>query len=159
RLPGRKRPVTLWDGSPLTVAGAAAAWSKSLTAFPIHSLSRDHRSGPLNDCIYGLVNAAVALDASRKCRAAPGRWPRGRLKPVGLVHEVAQRLAFREGPAVVQQNLVAPLVEVGAVAGDVRRQQNIAQLPQRMVARQRLLFVHVERRAGDLAGLQGCGQI
>jgi hypothetical protein len=40
----------------------------------------------------------------------------GRSKPAGLVDEVAQRLAGEEAAAVVEDDLVAPVVEIGAVA-------------------------------------------
>ena len=40
----------------------------------------------------------------------------GRSKPASLVDEVAQRLAGQKTPAVVEDDLVAPVVEIGAVA-------------------------------------------
>jgi hypothetical protein len=43
-------------------------------------------------------------------------------EPAGLVDEVAQRLAGEEAAAIVEDDLVAPLVEIGAVAGDMRGQ-------------------------------------
>ena len=61
RLPGWSQ----WQcgtGSPLTVAGAAAALELSFrTAFPVRSRVRDRRSPPLNGRHPRLVNAAAAF--------------------------------------------------------------------------------------------------
>ena len=45
-------------------------------------------------------------------------------EPPGLIDEVAQGLAGQESPAVVEDDVVTPLVEIGAIAGRVRRQQH-----------------------------------
>src|SRR5712671_3859179 len=47
----------------------------------------------------------------------------GRSKPGGLVDEVAQRLAGEKAAAVVEDDLAALVVEIGAIACGVRRQQ------------------------------------
>src|SRR6266481_2629759 len=80
----------------------------------------------------------------------------GRSKPAGLVDEVAQRLADEKAAAVVEDDLVAPVVEIGAVARGVRRQQHPRQGPQLVVDGQRLLLEDVEAGAGDLTRLE-CG--
>src|ERR1700732_1387587 len=48
----------------------------------------------------------------------------GRSKPASLVDEVAQRLAGEKAAAVVEDDLVPSVVEVGAVARGMRRQQH-----------------------------------
>src|SRR5438874_6826976 len=50
----------------------------------------------------------------------------GRSEPAGLVDEIAQRLAGEEAAAVVEDDLVAPLVEMVTVAGDMRGDQHPA---------------------------------
>src|SRR6266403_2071489 len=80
--------------------------------------------------------------------------PSGRLEPGRFVDDVAERLAGGEAAAVVEQDLQAPLVEVGAEAGRVRRDQHAGCGPQRMLGGQRLLLEHVERGPRDLAGAQ-----
>src|SRR6202048_1421158 len=83
----------------------------------------------------------------------------GRSEPTGLVDEVAQRLAGEEAAAVVEDDLVAPLVEIGAVARGVRRQQHARQGPQLVVGGQRLLLEDIETRAGDLPRLERRSEI
>src|SRR5260370_37814779 len=56
----------------------------------------------------------------------------GRSKPAGLVDEVAQRLAGEKAAAVVEDDLVAPLVEIGAGSRGGRRQEQPRQGPQRV---------------------------
>jgi putative ATP-binding cassette transporter len=101
-------------------------------------------------------------------RRRPQRWPRLRgrrrsrdgrgapeggrlLEPVSLVHHVAQRLAGEEATAVVEENLEAPIVEVGPVARGVRGDQHAGERPQGMVGGQGLLLEDVQPRARDLA--------
>src|SRR5215813_937843 len=79
----------------------------------------------------------------------PWRGP-GRLEPVGLVDDVAERLTGEEAPAVVEQDLEAPVIQEGTVPGGVRRDEDARRRPQRMVGRQRLLLEDVEPGAGDL---------
>ena len=45
-------------------------------------------------------------------------------EPARLVDQVAQRLAGKKPPAIVENDLVAPLVEIGAVARSVRCDQH-----------------------------------
>jgi hypothetical protein len=59
--------------------------------------------------------------------AVRGKPPR--LKPSRLVDEVAQRLPGEETVAVVEDDLVAPFVEIGAVARRVRGDQHPRQCP------------------------------
>src|SRR5437879_10038456 len=80
----------------------------------------------------------------------------GRSEPAGLVNEVAQRLAGEKAAAVVEDDLVAAVVEIGSVARGVRRQQHSRQGPQLVVGGQRLLLEDIEAGAGDLARLE-CG--
>src|SRR5437660_12217182 len=68
----------------------------------------------------------------------------GRSKPAGLVDEVAQRLAGEEAAAVVEDDLVAPVVEIGAVAGGMRCQQYAGQGPHFVVGGQRRMLAEVE---------------
>src|ERR1700730_19379214 len=77
----------------------------------------------------------------------------GRSEPTGLVDEVAQRLAREEAPAIVEDDLVAPVVEIGAVARGMRRQQHPRQGPQLVVGGPRLLLEDVETGGGDLTRL------
>src|SRR5439155_6556955 len=83
----------------------------------------------------------------------------GRSEPAGLVDEIAQRLAGEEAAAIVEDDLVAPLVEIGAVARGMRRQQHPRQGPQLVVGGQRLLLEDVETRTGDLARLDCCSEV
>ena len=75
-------------------------------------------------------------------------------EPAGLVDHIAQRLPCQEAAAIIGNNVVAALVKVRPVAGRVRRDQHARHGPQRMIGRQRLLLEHIERSAGDLAGVQ-----
>src|SRR5438128_8439333 len=77
----------------------------------------------------------------------------GRSKPAGLVDQVAQRLAGEKAAAVVENDLVAAVIEIGAVTRGVRRQQHSRQGPQLVVDGQRLLLEDIEAGAGDRAGL------
>src|ERR1700746_3756604 len=54
-------------------------------------------------------------------------------KPTGFVDEVAQGLAGEETAAVVEDDVVTALVEVGAVAGGVWREQHARRRPQRVI--------------------------
>ena len=75
----------------------------------------------------------------------------GQSKPAGLVDEVAQRLAGEEAAAIVEDDLVAPVVEIGTVARGMRRQQHPRQGSQLVVGRKRrLLLEDVESHAGNL---------
>src|ERR1700730_12076366 len=74
----------------------------------------------------------------------------GRSERTGLVDEVAQGLAGEEAAAIVEDDLVAPVVEIGAVARGMRRQQHARQGPQLVVGGQRLLLEDVETGTGDL---------
>ena len=53
-------------------------------------------------------------------------------KPVGLVDNIAQRPACREPAAVVEEDVEAAVVEIGAVAGGVRSNQHVGRRPERM---------------------------
>src|SRR5438132_13951353 len=81
------------------------------------------------------------------------------LKPAGLVDEVAQFLPGEKAPAIVGQHLEAALLEIGAIAGGVRRDQDAGRGPQRVVGGERLLLKDVEPGAGDLAGLERRGEV
>src|ERR1700730_14389035 len=83
----------------------------------------------------------------------------GRSKPASLVDEVAQRLAGEEAAAVVEDDLVPSVVEIGAVARGVGRQQHAGQGPQLVVGGQRLLLEDIEAGAGDLTRLERRSQI
>src|SRR5437588_6470719 len=83
----------------------------------------------------------------------------GRSEPAGLVDEIAQRLAGEEAAAVVEDDVVAPLVEIGAVAGGMRGEQHTRRGPERVVGGQWLLLEDVEAGAGDLAGPQRLDQV
>src|ERR1700736_389104 len=80
----------------------------------------------------------------------------GRSKPAGLVDEVAQRLAGEETAAVVEDDLVAPVVEIGAVACGARRQQHPRKGPQLVVGGLRLLLEDVEAGAGGRRAHRHC---
>src|SRR6266545_3190036 len=71
-------------------------------------------------------------------------------EPARFVDHVAQGLPGQEAPAVVEQDLVAALVEIGPMAGGVWRDQHARHGPQGVVGRQRLLLEDVETRARDL---------
>src|SRR5437764_7805843 len=77
-----------------------------------------------------------------------------RSKPAGFIDDIAQFLAGEETTAIIREDFVAALVEIGAIAGGMRRDQDARQRPQRMLGRQWLLLEHIERGAGDLAGFQ-----
>src|SRR5438046_3533619 len=85
------------------------------------------------------------------------RPPRSTLFPYTTLFrsdDVAEGLAGGEAPAVVEQDLEAALVQVGAEAGRVRRDQHAGRAPQRMVGGERLLLEDVEPGARDLARAQ-----
>src|SRR5262245_48154598 len=82
-----------------------------------------------------------------------------RSKPAGLVDEVAQWLAGEKTAAIVEDDRVAPVVEIGAVARGMRRQQHARQGPQLVVGGQRLLLEDVETATGDLTRLDCCSEI
>src|SRR6202022_3431137 len=70
------------------------------------------------------------LDRTHRTRIRPSAaTARGALEPAGFVDEVAQRRAAEEAAAIVEDDLVAALVEIGAVAGGVRRQQHARGCP------------------------------
>src|SRR5207245_3605938 len=87
-------------------------------------------------------------------RSSSRRCGRASSEPGGLVDDVAEGLAGGEAPAVVEQDLEAALVQVGAEAGRLRRDQHAGRAPQRMVGGQRLLLEDVEPGARDLARAQ-----
>src|ERR1700732_2372443 len=68
----------------------------------------------------------------------------GRSEPARLVDEVAQGLAGEEAPAVVEDDLVTPVVEIGAITRGVRRDQHPRQGPQLVVGGERLLLEDIE---------------
>src|SRR6266446_2038221 len=74
------------------------------------------------------------------------------LEPVGLVDDVAEGLTREEAAAVVEEDLAAAVVEVGAVTGGVRGDQHVGRGPERVIRGQGLLLEDVEGRARDLAG-------
>src|SRR6185503_14959200 len=80
-------------------------------------------------------------------------------EPGRLVDGIAQLLSGREGAAVLDDDLQPALVEVGPVSRHVRGQQHVGHGPQRVRGRQRLQFINVERRTGDLARLQRRDQV
>src|SRR6266851_5178766 len=67
-------------------------------------------------------------------------------EPARLVDDVAQLLPGDKAPGIVAQHREPALVEIGAVAGGVRRDQYPRHGPQRMVGGERLLFEDIERR-------------
>src|SRR5688572_20543454 len=85
----------------------------------------------------------------------------GRLasEPAGLVHEVSQRAAGEEAPAVVEQDLEPSLVEIGAETRRVRRDEHTWRGPEWMLGRQRLVLEDVQAGAGQLAGAQRGHQV
>src|SRR5204863_3669061 len=80
-------------------------------------------------------------------------------EPARFIDQVAQWLSREKAAAIVGKDLVAALVEIGAVARGMRRDQDARQGPQRMFGGQRLLLEHIEPGAGDFARLQGCREI
>ena len=80
-------------------------------------------------------------------------------EPVGLVDHVAEFLALVEALAVVDEEFGAALFEVGAVAGDVGRDQHVGHGPEWVAFGQRFDLEHVEAGAGDLAGLQRVDEV
>ena len=71
------------------------------------------------------------------------------LKPSCFVHVVAQRLTRGEAAAVVEQDIEAAVVEVGAEACGVRGDQHVGGRPEGMVGGERL----------DLEDVEGCPAI
>src|SRR5439155_14033641 len=80
-------------------------------------------------------------------------------EPARFVDQVAQWLSREKAAAIIGKDFVAALVEIGAVARGMRRDQDARQGPQRMFGGQRLLLEDVEPGAGDFARLQGCREI
>src|SRR5881392_3739887 len=80
-------------------------------------------------------------------------------EPARFVDQVAQWLSREKAAAIIGKDLVAALIEIGAVARGMRRDQDARQGPQRMFGGQRLLLEHIEPGAGDLAGLQSGDEI
>src|SRR5215469_11533372 len=64
-------------------------------------------------------------------------------EPGRLVYYITQRVPSREGAAIVHHNLKPPFIKVWPVPGHMRRQQHVRQRPQRVLARERLLFVDI----------------
>src|SRR4030095_2760619 len=81
----------------------------------------------------------------------------GSSEPAGFVDHVLERLPAQEAPTIVEQDVVAAIVEVRTVAGSMRRDEHTRHGPQRMVGWQRLLLEHVEARPRDLSRRGGCG--
>src|SRR5215469_17321895 len=67
-----------------------------------------------------------------------------RSKPARLVDDVAQRPAGQKTAAIVENDLVAPVVEIRSITRGVRRQQHARQGPQLVAGGQRLLLENVE---------------
>src|SRR5689334_11313229 len=80
-------------------------------------------------------------------------------EPARFVDDVAQRLSGKKTAAIIREDLVAALVEIGAVTRGMRCDQDARQGPQRMFGGQRFLLEHIEPGPGDLAGLQRGGEI
>ena len=80
------------------------------------------------------------------------------VKTSALVDEVAQGLAGEKAAAIVEDDVVAPLVEIRAVAGGVRRHQDAGQCPQLVVGGNGSVE-DVEFGAGDLARLDRGGEV
>src|SRR5437763_11997719 len=102
--------------------------------------------------------AARDLGGARSMRAE-GRGYGFDSEPARFVDQVAQWLSREKAAAIIGKDLVAALVEIGAVARGMRRDQDARQGPQRMFGGQRLLLEDVEPGAGDFARLQGCREI
>ena len=77
-------------------------------------------------------------------------------EPGRLVDLIAQREPGGEGAAVVCHDFEPTLVEVWPVSCHVRCEQHVGQCPKRVLARQRLQLIDVERSAGNLAGQRHC---
>jgi hypothetical protein len=98
--------------------------------------------------------ALVSDIATETAKPQPGSKPRR------LVHHIiAQCASAGESPAFVHDDLEPPAVEVRPVSGHMWRQQNVRERPQSMATRQRLLFVNIQRRTGDLTRLQRRDQV
>jgi hypothetical protein len=82
---------------------------------------------------------------------APKR-PRSFWEPQSNYH--AQRLTRGEAAAVVEHDVEAAVVEVGAVARGMRGDQHIGGRPERMICRQGLYFEDVEGCPGDLVSVK-----
>jgi hypothetical protein len=52
-----------------------------------------------------------------------------RLKPISLIYNIPQRLAIREGSAIILDDLKPPFVQVRTVSSHVRSHQQIRQAP------------------------------
>src|ERR1700675_3728661 len=124
------RSLTLWAGLENSSLAATSA-----TAPSVRRRSRTRGVLPTS----WVISSAIRIDVSP-------------LEPIGLVYHVAERLAGQETPAVVEQDLEAPVVQMRAVAGGVRRDEDAGHGPQRVVGGQGLLLEDVEPGARDLAG-------
>src|SRR6516162_11097761 len=80
-------------------------------------------------------------------------------EPAGLVDDVAERLPTQEAAAVLEQDLVAAIVEIGAEARGVGRDEDAGHGPQGMVGGEGLALEDIEAGARDVARLDGRGEI
>ena len=108
----RRPPLTApMPRSPAPITRANAWWSARTVA--------GRRAGPQARRAVGRHREGARAHCS----------PKFGLEPPCLVDQVAQRLAGEEAAAIVENDLVAALVEIGAVAGGVRGQQHAGRGP------------------------------
>src|SRR5258708_39289387 len=91
--------------------------------------------------------ATSIATAERLCVSLPS-------EPGRLVDLITERAPSGEGAAVVGHDFESALVEIWPVSRHVRCEQHVGQCPKRVLARQRLQLIDVERSASNLAGLQ-----
>ncbi len=78
---------------------------------------------------------------------------------MGFIDEVAERFTLCEAPCIVHQDLGAALFQVGAVGGDVWRQEDVRHCPEWVVGSQRLLLVDIEACASYFAFAQRVDEV
>src|SRR6267142_1579474 len=88
-----------------------------------------------------LKSSSTSLDQTLR---PTGTGIGGSSEPAGLVDHISERLSREKASAIVEQDLVATVVEVGAEAGGMRRDEHAGHGPERMVGGQRLLLEDVE---------------
>lgn len=81
------------------------------------------------------------------------------LEPVFLAGHILQRLAGDKAANVVEQDFQVTPGNVNRAGGHVRSDQDVLEVPQRMIDRQRLLFENIQRRTCDLACVQCLAKI
>ena len=77
------------------------------------------------------------------------RRSRRALEPLRFVDDVAQRFAAPMPADIVEQDFEVAFGDPRRIAGDVRRQDRVLHAPERVIGRERLGLVNVQRGARD----------